>query len=112
MNTISKTSLIAGLAFLGLAATRPASADDRHIQLDNESGNVVVSFYASEVRSASWEGDILGARVLPPGYFARINLDEGSGHCYFDFKTRFSNGSTVVRRNVNVCTLDRYTLSE
>jgi hypothetical protein len=112
MNTISKTSLIAGLAFLGLAATQPASADDRRIQLDNESGNIVVSFYASDVGSASWEGDILGARVLFSGHFARVNLNEGSDHCYFDFKTRFSNGSTVVRRNVNVCRLDRYTLSD
>lgn len=111
MNTISRTSIIAGLTLLGLAAIQPASADNRGIELDNQSGSTVVSFYASSVQSDSWQGDILGPRVLPSGNFVRIKLNDASDYCYFDFKTRFSDGTTVVRRNVNVCTLSHYTLA-
>lgn len=110
MNTI-KTSVIAGLTLWGLTAVQPASADNRRIELDNQSGWAVVSFYASSVQSDLWQGDILGPRVLPSGNFVRINLDGGSDYCYFDFKTRFSDGRTVVRRNVNVCAINHYTLA-
>ncbi|MBS0194768.1 MAG: hypothetical protein JSR34_11025 [Proteobacteria bacterium] len=104
------TTLI-GLVF-GIASSSPAQAADRHVKVVNGTHYTIVRFFASSADSDSWEEDILGDNVLKPGMSARINIDDGSGACVFDFKAVFSDGDSLVRRGVNVCEVETYTYSE
>jgi hypothetical protein len=104
-----KLTLLAGAVAGCFAAAGSARAYDRHIELINETHLSVTSFFASNVGTDSWEDDVLGNGALPSGYQVRVNLDDGSQYCHFDFKTTFSNGTSIVRRNVDVCGFASYT---
>ena len=96
-------------ALLGVA---PANAADRHVKLINETSHILVHFYASNTDVTEWQEDILGAEVLKPGQDVNINVDDGTGHCTYDFKSTFDNGATVVKRNVNVCQVATYRITD
>jgi hypothetical protein len=102
-------AVVAAPAMLGSAQ---AFAFDRHIVLVNHSHQTITEFHASNVASTSWEEDILGDSVVPPGGAVRINLDDRSGYCRFDFKTVTESGDAVVRRGVNVCEMTTYTITD
>ena len=59
----------------------------------------------------TWQEDILGDDVVPPGKDVRINVDDGSGHCKYDFKAVFDDGDALIRRNINVCEIRSYRYS-
>ena len=84
---------------------------NRMITLQNLSSETIVEFHASRVSTDKWEEDILGHDVLPPGYKVKINVDDGTGACLFDFKT-VSTHHTIIRRNVDVCTVYTYTIED
>ena len=103
--------MAAAVAGSGLAVEANATSLDRHIILVNRSHETIAEFHASNVGSRSWEEDILGDSVLLPGQSVRINLSDGSGYCRFDFKTVTGDGDAIVRRGVNVCELETYTIT-
>jgi hypothetical protein len=85
---------------------------DRHVTVINESSRSIVEFYASNEDTNSWEEDILGKTILPPGHRVRINVDDGTGHCVFDFKAVMRGGAKVIRRGVNVCRVGTWTITD
>lgn len=105
---------------LGLSACAPtvapvayvpvAVAADRRVEVFNDSGVTVREFYASNVSRSTWEEDILGRNVLPPGRAVMINIDDGSGACRFDFRAVLDDGRRIEQRNVDVCRLARYVI--
>ena len=99
------------LAFFGVLGTAHAQGGyDRHVVVDNESSYTMVSFHASGVSISSWQEDILGNGVLGSGRLVNINLYDGSNRCHFDFKAVFSNGTEVVRNDVDVCIATKWTI--
>ncbi len=78
----------------------------------NETNHTIVRFYASNVERGNWEEDILGRQVLKPGQSVRINVDDGSGHCKFDFRADFEDGDKLVRSGINVCEISSYRYTE
>lgn len=107
-------TLIATLALLGATATVPSDAArlDRRIRLINGSSEVIQEFHASNTGRSRWEEDILGRRVLQPGASVVINLDDGSGFCKFDFKTVMESGRVMVKRNIDICQLETYRITD
>jgi hypothetical protein len=101
-------ALFCGLAALTLAGceetTTTTSSADRHVTIVNNTRMSMTRFYGSNAGANTWEEDILGADVLPSGSSVRINFDDGTGYCTFDFKAVFANGSSSVQSNVDVCT--------
>lgn len=105
---------------LGLSACAPtvapvayvpvAVAADRRVEVFNDSGVTVREFYASNVSRSTWEEDILGRNVLPPGRAVMINIDDGSGACRFDFRAVLDDGRRIEQRNIDVCRLARYVI--
>ncbi len=85
------------------------SALDRHVRIVNNTGYTMVRFYGSNKGSDSWEEDILGSDVLRSGQSVRINFDDGSGYCKFDFKAVFEDGDVLTRKNINICKIGTYT---
>lgn len=104
-----KIALAAGLATALLAgATAAHAGEDRHVKIINETDHTMVRFYASNVAAKSWEEDILGETVLKPGQDVRINIDDGSGHCLYDFRAVFDDGQSLEKHNINVCEISSY----
>lgn len=100
----------AGLAALALVAmSGMATAQNRVVEIVNDTGLTMMEFYASNVDRGSWEEDILGADVLPSGYSVDIDIDDGSGQCLFDFRAVFEDGSEADDYRVNVCELATFT---
>jgi len=112
--------IFAILTVLGLGAAPAANAAngngqsttdyDRQMDIVNHSDEAIVSFYASNVGNSSWGPDLLGDYVLDPGDSTPLDLDDGTGYCRFDFKTVMDDGTTVIRRDVDVCTVASYTI--
>ena len=104
-------AVVVALALTGAAPAPFQSNDgyDRHVTIHNETGWTMLRFYASDSRADSWEEDILGDRVLEAGASIRINIDDGSGACLYDFKAEFANGQELVRNRINVCQITDYT---
>src|SRR5690349_16057822 len=91
----------AALVGVGLFCSGHAvQAQDRRIWLVNDSGRTIEKFHASNINRRGWEEDILGDRVLRPGQRIRINLDDRSGQCMFDFLTVMANGTKIEKRGV------------
>lgn len=84
------------------------SAPDRHVRIINDTEHTMEHFYASNIDRRSWEEDILGQSVLTPGQSVNINIDDGTGHCAFDFKAVFDDGKALYRHAVNVCNITSY----
>jgi hypothetical protein len=105
---------VAALAATAALASGPARADDqnRNVRIINETRHTMVHFYASNVSVNSWQEDILGRSVLRPGEDVVINIDDGTGHCEYDFKAVFDNGKSLIKHEVNVCKISSYRYSE
>jgi len=98
--------LFAGTMLLALPTA--AQAADHRVTIVNETNNTMVRFYASNSGRSSWEEDILGNRTLKPGQSVRINIDDGSGACIYDFRADFDDGDKLTRNRINVCEISTY----
>ena len=98
------------LCTLQTATGPPASALDRWIEFTNNTRMVIAEIYVSRVGAQLWNVDLLGPDLLAPASSVLVNVDDGAG-CRFDLKTVFDDGTTQIRRNVNVCDVERYAIS-
>ncbi len=101
-------------ALLSVATVQGQSDDgrNRRVVVVNNTSKTVDRVFASNVDSTSWEEDMLGNGVIRPGRSRIFNIDDGTGHCHYDFKVVFHDGDKIVRRNVNVCRVETWTLSD
>jgi hypothetical protein len=104
--------IIAGsiLCALQAATGPPASALDQWIELTNNTRMTIVEIYISHVGAQLWDIDLLGTDFLAPASSVWTSIDDAAG-CRLDFKIIFDDGTTQIRRNVNVCGLERYVIS-
>jgi hypothetical protein len=104
--------IVAGAVLCTLQTTTgpPASALDRWIELTNNTRMAIVEIYISRVGAEFWNVDLLGADFLVPASSVLVNIDDRAG-CRFDVKTVFDDGTTQVRRDVDVCAIERYAIS-
>jgi serine protease Do len=112
MRKISGYLVLTGsiLCTLQTATGPPASALDRWIELTNNTRMIIAEIYLCRVGSQLWNVDLLGRDLLAPAGSVMVNIDEEAG-CRFDLKTVFDDGTTQIRRNVNVCDVERYAIS-
>jgi hypothetical protein len=99
-------------AGLILSSAFTASALDRRVVIVNNTSYTITEFYASSVGVDSWEEDILGTDVLPSGAQVRVNVDDGTGYCKYDFKAVFDDGDEAVKKGVNVCEIGTFTFND
>jgi hypothetical protein len=104
--------IIAGtiICTLQTATGPPASALDRWVELTNNTRMTIIEINISHFGSERWGIDILGDDYLAPASSVLVNIDDGAG-CRFDFKTVFDDGTTQIRQNVDVCAVEKYTIS-
>ena len=111
MFKISGYTIMAGsiLCALQTATGPPASALDRWVELTNNTRMAIVEISISHVGAELWNIDLLDD-FLAPRSSVLVNIDDRTG-CLFDFKTVFDDGTTRIRRDVNVCEMERYAIS-
>ena len=112
MFKISDLPIMAGsiICVLQAATGPPASALDRLIELTNNTRMPIVEIYIGHARSDRWNIDLLGADFLVPAGSVLVNIDDRAG-CRFDVKTVFDDGTTLIRRDVDICAIGRYAIS-
>jgi hypothetical protein len=103
----------AGAILCSLQATTgpPASASERQIEITNNTRMAIIEVYASPVGMEGWHQDVLGDEILPPTNSIVVKWDVPGDYCRFDLRTVFDDGNSWVRRDVNVCELERYAIS-
>jgi len=107
------SAMIAGSLLFALQTTTgpPVSAFDRTIELTNNTRMAIVEIQIAQVGTDRWERDILSDNILAPAQSLVVEIENEKGHCRFDFKTVFDDGTTVIRRNIDVCALERFAVS-
>jgi hypothetical protein len=85
------------------SARTAAPQENRRVKVINHSSSAIYHFYASNVDSDNWEEDILGEETIPPGGSRIVNIDDGTGHCYYDLKAVLYDEREAIRRKFNVC---------
>ena len=112
MIKISGYPIVAGTIVCALQAATgpPASALDRWVELTNNTRMTIVEIYISHVGAEFWNVDLLGADFLAPASSVLVNIDDRAG-CRFDVRTVFEDGTTQVRRDVDICAIERYAIS-
>ncbi|MGR3290984.1 MAG: hypothetical protein ACU0C9_07285 [Paracoccaceae bacterium] len=98
------------IAVVVLAATAlPVTALDRWVTIINSTDFTIVRFYGSNKGSDYWEEDILGEDILGPNSQVRVNFDDGTGFCKFDFRAEFDDGDVLIKKDVNICEIGTFT---
>jgi hypothetical protein len=112
MLKIAAHPIVAGsiLCALQAATGPPASALDQWVELTNNTRMTIAEIYISRVGAQLWDIDLLGTDFLAPASSVWTSIDDAAGG-RFDFKTVFDDGTTQIRRNVNVCGLEKYAIS-
>lgn len=114
MPTLSRVLILVAACALILITVPSAKTaipqEDRRVRVINRTSSPIYHFYASNVDSDSWEEDILGDRVIPPGRSAVVNIDDGTGHCFYDLKVVLLNERYAIKRKFNVCTQASWTV--
>jgi hypothetical protein len=80
----------------------PASALDKWVELTNKTRMTIVEIYISQVGADRWNVDLLSDAFLAPASSVLVNVDDRTG-CLFDIRTVFDDGTTQLRRSVDMC---------
>ena len=48
---------------------------------------------------------------LRPNHYVEIDPDDAAGHCGFNFKTVYADGTSVIRRNAHACTFTKFEIT-
>ena len=76
----------------------------------NSTRMTIVEIFISHAGAEFWNVDLLGVDFLAPESSVLVNIDDRAG-CRFDVKTVFNDGTTQVRRDVDICAIERYAIS-
>ncbi len=82
------------------ASRQGGGTENPSFMLGNSGAAPMTGFHASKHSASEWGQDRLGA-PLPQGQSRAIYLPRGE--CFYDLRATFSDGQTVERRNIDVC---------
>jgi hypothetical protein len=114
MKIVRFAAFLSVLSLLFLHATPIGAAqEDRRVKIINDSSRSVYHLYISNIDTDRWGEDLLGIlETIGPNRYRVFNVDDGTGHCRFDFKAVMEDRSEAVRRNLNVCTQSSWTITD
>lgn len=107
-------ALIAALLSMGVvaeAASQSRDGQNRRVRVHNQTGLVLQSLQAADVRTGDFGSDLLGGGPIPTGDSRPVLIDDGANGCLYDLKATLGGGQTLLRENVNVCRIADYYLT-
>ena len=99
------------LGVLETATGFPTLAFDRRIELTNNTRMAIVEIQIAQLGTGRWERDLLGDDILLPAQSLFVDIDDWKGRCRFDIKTVFDDGTSLIRRDIDVCAAERFAVS-
>ena len=102
----------AALASVSTAAGAATDGKNRVVVVENYSSQSLNYLYASPITSKTGEEDLLGDRVLSRGESIDANIDNGTNECQYDLRAVMADGREVIRRNINVCAVSKWTIGD
>ncbi|KKB78796.1 hypothetical protein VW35_09850 [Devosia soli] len=108
-----KTAILGAVAALTLAGALPAAAQNVEFTLINNSSQALHYFYAAPSNTEDWGDDLLGdTGTLESGMQATTYIYDGSDQCLYDFRFETAEGGELEAYEVDICTLNSYTLTD
>ena len=98
---------ILALSALSLVLAVPALAQERSVQIVNDSGFTITNFYASTLGAADWQEDVLGGQSVASGQTATVNFAD-TGECTYSFRAVFDDGDEAIQ-DIDVCSVTSVT---
>lgn len=98
------------LAAVSVLLAVPALAQEKSVQIVNQSGFTITSFYASTMGAADWQEDVLGGQAVTSGATLTVNFDDGSGECAYSFRAVFEDGDEAVG-DIDICSGNSITIN-
>lgn len=95
------------LAAVTMTLALPALAQERSVQIVNQSGFTITNFYASTLGAADWQEDVLGGQAVGTGQSAMVNFAD-TGDCTYSFRAVFDDGDEAVQ-DIDVCSVTSVT---
>ena len=107
-------ALAAAAALVSVSGAADAASDgkNRVVTVENISSQSLNYLYASPITSKTWEEDLLGDRTLSRGQSIEANIDNGTNECQYDLRAVMADGKEVIRRNINVCAVSKWTIGD
>jgi len=84
-------------------AQKGRDGKDRNVYVVNDRSSDIVRLYAARTTTEDWEENILSGQVILAGTQAKIDFDDGTGACLFDFRAVFRDNVVVHYWGINVC---------
>jgi len=113
MKKLFALAAAAALVSVSGAAVAADDGQNRVVKVENISNQTLNYLYASPITSKTWEEDLLGTdRVLSRGESIEANIDNGTNECQYDLKAVMADGKEVIRRNINVCAISKWTIGD
>lgn len=110
IKTLARAAFLAGA--VAFAAVGVASAQDRSLTINNQTGTTMTEIHATPHSQSDWGPDLLEG-TIEAGGSGSGSLDGGAdGACNFDFQARFADGTTATVMNVNVCEVSTINVHE
>lgn len=103
-----------GFAALSLSlGVLPAGAQDVEFTLINNSSQSLHYLYTAPSNTDEWGDDLLGATgTLEAGEMGNVYIGDGSDQCLYDFRFETAEGAELEVYEVDICSLDSYTLTD
>ena len=103
-----------GVAALALLVSAlPAAAQNVEFTLINNSSQSLHYFYTTPSNEDHWGDDLLGADgTLEPGMQGTVTIGDGSDQCLYDFRFETNQGAVLEVPQVDICSLNSYTLND
>lgn len=109
-----KTTMLGGLVALALVAgMAPAAAQTVQFTVINNSSYDLHYFFTTPSNQDNWGEDLLGETgILEAGYQATATIGDGSDQCLYDFKFVMDNGAELIEPQIDICSLNSYTIND
>ena len=112
MKKLFALAAAAALVSVSGAAVAADDGQNRVVKVENISNQQLNYLYASPITSKTWEEDLLGERTLSRGESIDADIDNGTNECHYDLKAVMADGKEVIRRNINVCEISKWTIGD
>jgi hypothetical protein len=109
--TMLSLPAVAALMAMMVSGAAQAQQRDREITLINHAHAPVLTVYVASSGSDTWQGNLLSSAGLRPNHAVDVGVKR-TGPCRFDLKTVFADGSSLIRRNVDACSVAIYTVTD
>ena len=102
-------AVMSGALALAAVLATGAAAEERQMEIVNETGFEIVEFFSHRKGAEGWGDNMIPD--LPIGDMeARIlTFAETGGYCLFSFMAVFDDGEALVSDDINICDLPSFT---